>query len=155
MDIANAAEGILRQVTNNEQFKDAYRTFYDSFMGFYHAIAWKDEPWLVYLLGFHVSLWSLVFITRRRLYLQAFLLVFISCLIYFCERINRYAGSRWSEFATQNYFDERGVFAGIMYAGPLIILLLFQLLNSLYQTSQMLVHVKREELKQKMKSKKE
>ena len=35
----------------------------------------------------------------------------------------------WSRFSTQNYFDERGVFAVVMFTGPLVCLALVQLVR--------------------------
>ncbi len=36
-----------------------------------------------------------------------------------------------SRFARQNYFDERGVFATVMFSGPLLLLALLQLVSGL------------------------
>ena len=52
---------------------------------------------------------------------------------------------------TQNYFDPRGVFAMMMYSGPLLVLLTFILGNIVYQSMQMLVIVKKAQLKEKYK----
>lgn len=38
------------------------------------------------------------------------------------EIINTYLRHRWQEFSTQNYFDEHGIFMGVMWSGPLLIL---------------------------------
>lgn len=38
------------------------------------------------------------------------------------EYINTYLRNRWHDFSRQNYFDEHGVFMGVMWAGPLLIL---------------------------------
>lgn len=38
------------------------------------------------------------------------------------EFINTYLRHRWQEFSRQNYFDEHGIFMGVMWAGPLLIL---------------------------------
>lgn len=38
------------------------------------------------------------------------------------EYINTYLGRHWQEFARQNYFDEHGVFMGVMWSGPLLLL---------------------------------
>lgn len=38
----------------------------------------------------------------------------------------------WSRFSKQNYFDERGVFAVVMFTGPLICLALVQLVSQRY-----------------------
>ena len=38
------------------------------------------------------------------------------------EYINTVLGNRWHTFSRQNYFDDRGVFMGVMWAAPLLIL---------------------------------
>lgn len=38
------------------------------------------------------------------------------------EFINTYLRNRWHDFSGQNYFDEHGIFMGVMWAGPLLIL---------------------------------
>ena len=53
--------------------------------------------------------------------------------------------------ATQNYFDPKGTFAGIFWAGPLLFIGFFQLLNFLFTASRLLIKVKKMELKSKHK----
>lgn len=38
------------------------------------------------------------------------------------EVINTFLRNRWPDFSRQNYFDEHGIFMGVMWAGPLLIL---------------------------------
>lgn len=38
------------------------------------------------------------------------------------EFINACLRDRWQDFSNQNYFDEHGIFMGVMWAGPLLIL---------------------------------
>lgn len=38
------------------------------------------------------------------------------------EMINTFLRNRWPDFSRQNYFDEHGIFMGVMWAGPLLIL---------------------------------
>jgi len=38
------------------------------------------------------------------------------------EFINTCLRDRWQDFSRQNYFDEHGIFMGVMWAGPLLIL---------------------------------
>ena len=46
-------------------------------------------------------------------------------------RLNTYCFNNWSLFSKQNYFDEHGVFASNLYAGPLLLICLFQLVSSI------------------------
>jgi transmembrane protein 18 len=36
------------------------------------------------------------------------------------EKINKYLGEHWSNFANRNYFDRAGVFISVVWSGPLI-----------------------------------
>lgn len=38
------------------------------------------------------------------------------------EFINTCLRDRWQDFSRQNYFDEHGIFMGVMWAGPLLVL---------------------------------
>mmetsp|Transcript_13567 Transcript_13567/g.15763 ORF Transcript_13567/g.15763 Transcript_13567/m.15763 type:complete len:91 (+) Transcript_13567:265-537(+) len=86
--------------------------------------------------------------------MQIALLFFFGALVYMSELINAYCAVHWKKFSSQNYFDKHGVFTGLFWAAPLLILMMFQMLNALYQSSNMLVEVKVAELKEKRKQKK-
>ncbi len=77
----------------------------------------------------------------------------ICICVFLSERLNKVCAENWSHFATQNYFDAKGTFAGIFFAGPLLLIGFIQLLNFLYTASQLLVKVKRQELAMKNKEK--
>lgn len=51
------------------------------------------------------------------------------CLVYFGENINSVAGQHWQLFATQDYFDEHGVFYNAIVSGPALITLLTVLVS--------------------------
>lgn len=38
------------------------------------------------------------------------------------EYMNTFLRNRWHTFSRQNYFDENGLFMGVMWSGPLLIL---------------------------------
>jgi hypothetical protein len=119
--------------------------FYDQTMGFYHAVAWKEEKWLMALFVFHCSHLALVIFGRKLFKLQ-FCLFITSCgLIFLSERINTIARENWREFATQNYFDKHGVFMGVVFSAPLLAILTIQLLVTLSEASELVVKVKRHE----------
>mmetsp|Transcript_1925 Transcript_1925/g.2744 ORF Transcript_1925/g.2744 Transcript_1925/m.2744 type:complete len:126 (+) Transcript_1925:443-820(+) len=123
-------------------------------MGFLYAISWEaDQKWLLALFGFHVFAYFITIYFRKSSNFQMILLVFWSVLVYLSEFFNAVCAVNWKRFSSQNYFDEHGVFTGIFWAAPLIILLLFQLFNALYLTSYLLVDVKVAEFKQQKKKK--
>ena len=84
--------------------------------------------------------------------MQIFLFFFCSFCVYIAEYLNKtLSEGLWKLLCTQNYFDPRGVFAMMMYSGPLLVLLTFILGNMVYQSMQMLVILKRAQLKEKYK----
>lgn len=55
---------------------------------------------------------------------------FAGSLVYFGENINSVAGQHWQSFATQDYFDEHGVFYNTIVSGPALITLLTVLVRN-------------------------
>lgn len=76
-------------------------------------------------------------------------MLFIAVIVRAAERLNDYGAKHWKEFATQNYFDRRGIFIGIMLCGPLLLDSFMMLFMFVIEASQLLVEVKREELRRK------
>jgi hypothetical protein len=99
---------------------------WESWSAFTSAIDWK-EPWIMSLLGFYVVCFLLILITRKRLGAQSFLFFFVALLVRLAERINSYCALHWQEFSTQNYFDKNGLFAGVVFAAPLLTMCLIML----------------------------
>jgi hypothetical protein len=120
----------------------------------YEAVDWR-EPLVVGLLSFHFALLATLWLTRKRFYLQFFLFALIVGMVVATEPINAWARANWRLIATQRYFDERGVFMGIFYAGPLLAAGFFQLLLSLKNMVDMVVIVKRAEYRQQLRTKKD
>ena len=68
-------------------------------------------------------------------------------LVSLAEPLNTLAAQRWRSFATQNYFDKRGVFASVLFCGPLLLIAFVILVMLLLSVADMLVSVKRAELR--------
>jgi hypothetical protein len=100
----------------------------EEWQAFSSAINWH-ERWIQGLIAFHIFMWILIIISRRNMTMQSCMFLVICGLVYASEPLNTYCRINWPLFATQNYFDEHGVFAGIMFAGPLLLLLMFQLVG--------------------------
>ena len=79
------------------------------------------------------------------------LMVFIGILVRCSEWLNGLGAKHWQKFATQDYFDRRGIFTGIMLSGPLLLDSLMMLLFFVSEAAQLLVEVKTQELKRKKK----
>ncbi|CAM9208280.1 unnamed protein product [Phaeothamnion confervicola] len=116
---------------------------------FCHAVDWS-ERWIQGLLVFHLAMLTLVLTTRRRFNFQVVLFLVICILVRMAERVNTALAARWQQFSRQNYFDEHGIFAAVMWGGPLLLLCGFQMvrsLNFLYMSANLLVEVKSEQFR--------
>ena len=76
-------------------------------------------------------------------------MVIIGLLVRGAEMINDFASLHWDSFATQNYFDKRGVFIGIMFCAPLFMNCFMMLILSVREASSLLIEVKTMEIKRK------
>ena len=112
--------GIEEHVLNliketNKAPKDAW----EAWTAFAAAIKWS-EPWIIGLVCFHITCLLLTIVFRKRSNVQGVLFLVLCALVFLAEKINSACSQRWQAFATQNYFDNRGVFASVMFAGPLL-----------------------------------
>lgn len=125
--------------------------FIENCQAFGAAVDWT-ETWIQCLMGFHVILLVLILITREMFELQCFFFMLICGLVFFAERLNSYASAHWEEFSKQDYFDKRGVFLSVMLCAPLLVNGFVLMIRTLLYSADLLVKVKRAELKQKMES---
>ncbi|KAI3835559.1 hypothetical protein MKW98_027471 [Papaver atlanticum] len=114
----------------------------DNFLGFFHAIDWK-ETWLMALLSFHVALLLTIILSRKNTNIQTGLFLVALVGVYFAENMNTFLGSNWKSFAGQNYFDNRGVFLSVLWSGPLLVISIIILVNMLFSLCQIMVKWKR------------
>ena len=68
------------------------------------------------------------------------------------ERLNDYGAQNWESLATQNYFDNRGVFVSLMLSAPLLLISVCMLLAFMREAVGLLVEVKKHELRAKAKA---
>lgn len=101
---------------------------WQSWQAFSSAINWK-ETWILNLIGFHIFIFLLIISTRKRLRVQCGIFFFVSILVRLAERINSYCAIHWEKFSTQNYFDKNGLFAGTVFAAPLLMMCLIMLVS--------------------------
>lgn len=81
------------------------------------------------------------------------IMVLIGVIVRGAERLNDYAAQNWQEIATQDYFDERGVFVTALLCTPLLFDSLIMLVCFLREAGSLLIQVKTAELKNKKKTK--
>jgi uncharacterized membrane protein YciS (DUF1049 family) len=127
------------------------QTPWEHFDAFRHAITWT-EPFIVGLIVFHVVIFlSCLYVSRRNHTLgpRLVLMTFIAVTVKSAERLNHWAAAHWQQFATQNYFDARGIFAATLLCAPLLFDSFVMLVFFLREASHLLVQVKTEQLKRK------
>ena len=106
----------------------APKDMYEHATAFASAIDWKENI-IRGLIAFHAIFWLLLLVFRKNVEVQVVAFFVISLLVFLSERINTFCAANWQAIASQNYFDTSGVFAGMMFSGPLLIMLLFQLVS--------------------------
>jgi hypothetical protein len=111
----------------------APETALEHWQAFSSAVDW-NETWIRGLVAFHLVLFALVILTRKNETAQTVLFSVVCLLTFMSERLNTYCAANWMQFSKQNYFDQHGVFAGIMYSGPLLVSSLVLLVSSTLRT---------------------
>lgn len=128
------------------EFRSGLRPAYDNFMGFFHAIDWK-EPFLLGLLSFHALLFIVAIISRKNTNFQMLLFLLALGGVYQAEMLNKLLGENWRSFTTQNYFDPRGVFLSTIWSTPLLFIAIIILVNTLFSLCYLIVRWKKAELR--------
>jgi TRAP-type uncharacterized transport system fused permease subunit len=118
---------------------------------FRSAITWS-EPFIYSLVAFQVVMFLLCLVVSRKstgIAPRLTLMVFIGILVRCAEWLNGIGARNWEKYCTQNYFDSKGIFIGIMLCGPLLVDCLIMLMLFVREAGQLLVQVKTTELKKK------
>jgi hypothetical protein len=79
----------------------------------------------------------------RGLTTRVCVMIFIGVSVRSAEWLNGLGSENWEKFCTQNYFDRKGIFVGVMFCGPLLVDCLMMLLFFVREAGQLLVQVKR------------
>jgi hypothetical protein len=91
---------------------------------FAHAVTWH-EPFIVALLALHLATFCAAVLLRGRALPLMALLGGALALTSSGARLNALGAAHWNAFASQDYFDRRGVFFALLVAGPQILVALF------------------------------
>lgn len=121
---------------------------YEVIMGFAHAVNWK-EPLIVAMLTWHVLACVAAVATSGELMLHTGLFFILGALVLAAYPLNMLGSQHWQEVATQDYFDDGGVFMSVMWSLPQVLVLLGMLVNIVWKTGQTMVRVKVLQLKAK------
>lgn len=99
------------------------QSFYNDVAGFVAAVNWEaDGHWLTAFAAVHAVFFILIVFCRRVEIVQLATFVSICGLVLASEVVNAFLHEHWRDFATQDYFDEHGVFFSCLFSGPLLIL---------------------------------
>lgn len=89
----------------------------------------------------------IVIISRKNTNFQMCLFLLSLVGVYLAERLNGVLLANWQSFAGQNYFDPHGVFISVLWSGPLLMIAIVILINTLFSLCHLIVKWKRAELK--------
>jgi transmembrane protein 18 len=125
------------------------QTFRENWDAFRSAITWT-EPFIIGLLCFQLFMFvTTLYVSRKNFALgpRIAVMVVIGLLVRTSEYSNTWASTHWPAFATQDYFDSRGVFMSGMVCGPLLLDSLIMLICFLREAAQLLIQVKTMQIK--------
>lgn len=125
----------------------------ESFDAFRSAITW-NEPFIRSIIAFQILMLFCTFMVTRRSGMSSRLLLLGTMfgIVRSAEWLNKFGAKNWEQYATQNYFDEKGIFISLMLSAPILLMAFFMLISFLREAAGLLVEVKRQELKQKKSS---
>eukprot|EP00980_Cylindrotheca_fusiformis_P010099 scaffold2243_cov122-Cylindrotheca_fusiformis.AAC.15 len=148
------ADSVIGDIMKNQASGPS--SLWEHFQAFKSAITWS-ETFIQCLVAFQVFMFfSSLWVSRKdgSLTTRVVLMVFIGTLVRSAEWLNDLGSKNWQKFSTQNYFDRRGIFFAVMVCGPLLLDCLMMLLLFVKEAGQLLVEVKRGEIRRKNLSKK-
>eukprot|EP00930_Biecheleria_cincta_P091224 TRINITY_DN80736_c0_g1_i1.p1 TRINITY_DN80736_c0_g1~~TRINITY_DN80736_c0_g1_i1.p1 ORF type:complete len:179 (-),score=32.81 TRINITY_DN80736_c0_g1_i1:89-604(-) len=131
------------------------QSFWEDVQAFVHAIDWRTDTWIFGLLGFELMILLIILWNRRSWERLAVIFMVNAGICMFAERLNKLAGTHWKEFSSQNYFDNAGVFTSVLLGLPLLFCQLVIVCFLLREAASMVIKVKRMELKQSIRAKKD
>ena len=123
----------------------------EHFHAFRSAITWS-ETFIQCLITFQITMFLIcMWVSRkdRGLTPRVSVMILIGVIVRLAERLNDFGAKHWRTFATQNYFDKGGIFILIMLCAPLLFDCMIMLVMYIREAGQLLVKVKREEIKRK------
>ena len=121
------------------------QTPHDAFTGFFHAINWQ-EPFIVALVTWHVLVLLGALGTSRFIIPHAVLFVVLCLLVLCAQPLNALGAAQWQDIATQNYFDDGGVFVSLTFSLPTMVVLMGMLVNIVWSAGSLMIKVKRAEV---------
>ncbi|GMI02715.1 hypothetical protein TrVE_jg6940 [Triparma verrucosa] len=162
-NVEGVNEGTNEGTNSSPTTPDLPSSFSDAFNAFTSAINFTEDGWWISLIiFFHVVTFLVILSSRKRSNFQVFTFVVLAAITRGTEYINKYfrdcyvtsgvpivGGCLIGSFSSQNYFDERGVFASVFWGGPMLVNLCALVFNMLWEAKELLIEVKTIEVKRK------
>lgn len=148
--LGGIAESVIGNILDGQKTPDSLT---EHFHAFRYAIAWS-EPFVLGLVVFQIVMFLFtIWVSRKNQSLapRVILMLVILGFVRMAERLNEMGAKKWRLFATQNYFDRRGIFVSIMLCAPLLLDSLLMMILFLREASQLLVEVKTAQIMRKQK----
>ncbi|KAK9844385.1 hypothetical protein WJX74_001825 [Apatococcus lobatus] len=144
--LGDTIEGVIKGIQQKWRDSEGEPGILDSLRGFAAAVNWR-EPWLCSLLAAQALVLLSIFLFRRSLTFLCIVFFAAVGIVYNAERLNGLLHQHWEKFAGQPYFDAHGVFTSTVLSAPLLLDMLIILVILVLQSSQLLIKVKRKELR--------
>jgi len=116
-------ESVLQLIRETNK---APKDLLNNWRAFSSAVNW-NQSWIQAILIFHVVLFIVSIVTRNNQTFQTICFLVVMVILASLETLNSLGSVHWKSFSDQNYFDTRGVFAGVVVALPLVTLGFLQL----------------------------
>ncbi|CAH1396943.1 unnamed protein product [Nezara viridula] len=110
-------------------------------------IDWR-EPFVIGIVIFHIAVTLTALLTRNHGNFQLVLFLALLLLVYFSENINELAAEKWSRISRHQYFDRKGMFISLIFSVPILLNIMVLMASWLWQSSELMVQLKRAQLKQ-------
>ncbi|KAG0328795.1 hypothetical protein BGZ99_004459 [Dissophora globulifera] len=132
-----------------EHIQAAWSDFKSASTGFISSIDWQQN-WIQMILAMHFIIFVIIILVRNR---PSALTGMLFCTTALSEPLNGIASRHWQRFSDDNYFDQHGVFASLVWAAPLLGNAILAVMLLLRATVQMLVKVKKAQLQESKRKK--
>ncbi|KAF9579083.1 hypothetical protein BGW38_004815 [Lunasporangiospora selenospora] len=128
---------------------DRFKTITSDFIA---AVEWQ-QTWIQLVLALHLVIFFLIILLRNRPNALAGMLFSTLVLAALSEPLNGIGSRHWQQFSDDNYFDTHGVFAGIVWAAPLLLNSFLAMILLLRAAARLLIRAKRAQLRQRKQKK--
>jgi len=149
--LSGMAQGVLNDILSKQA---GPQTVMEHIHAFSAAVTWR-EPFVIGLVSLQVVLLlcTIVAIRSQSLWGRMTLFLLMVALSRAAEWINTHLYSHFDQYGiSQNYFDASGLFMTVLMCGPMMLYCMALLLSFVWESKNLLVEVKRMELRKKMKA---